>query len=183
MIGVSGGCSSEELHRFRQNGVAHHLAKPVPKEDLYQVLQQVYRRKQNQKEKKDVISTVKNNHRMQEDLHPIDFSFIDETFQGQTDRLVKLLELMQIEFSTSKTLMFDALEEKELQQYRDVKHKLLPSLTYLQVDAMRDLLEEIRNALALDSAAFEFDAFKGSLAYYFESIQAGLQQKLHALKA
>lgn len=77
---------------------------------------------------------------MAEQLHPIDFTFLETTFKDQPERLKKLLSLMSREFSTSEEVIMQALQHKKVQEYRDCKHKLLPSLNYLQLHEMRDLL-------------------------------------------
>ena len=119
---------------------------------------------------------------MAEDLYPIDFSFLETTFKDQPDRLKKLLTLMAKEFSTSEETMIAALQDKKVQQYRDIKHKLLPSLNYLQLGEMRDLLEDIKQDIMADTQGFSLDKYEDTLRYFFRSMQVATQQKLATLE-
>lgn len=182
VIALSGEYDDGQLTALLQLGVRHHLLKPLEPEQLKSVLLQ-YRTVTltGQEEKNDVISIPNESSLMDKELYPIDFSFLETTFKDQPDRLMKLLQLMQKEFSSSKMLMFEALAEKETGQFRDVKHKLLPSLNYLQMAPMRDLLEEIKADILANEEAFDFDNYKDKLDHFYTSIQVGIKNKLTSL--
>lgn len=75
-----------------------------------------------------------------------------------------------------------ALQHKKVQEYRDCKHKLLPSLNYLQLHEMRDLLEDIKQDIMEDTAGFSLEKYADRLRYYFRSMQEATREKLASLE-
>jgi flagellar biosynthesis/type III secretory pathway chaperone len=115
---------------------------------------------------------------MQLPAFEVDFTFLDETFQNQPDRLKKLLELMHKEFNLSRDTIINSLTTQDVTVFREAKHKLMPSLNYLKVDGLRDILEDIKAQLLTDPASFQIDKYDASLRHYFNTILDALQQKL-----
>lgn len=119
---------------------------------------------------------------MPNSMYPIDFSFLEHTFRDQPARLVKLLELMEREFSHCQWQMSEYLREGNIDAFRDLKHKLLPSLNYLQMDEFRDLLETIKQAYLDDPESFDPEKYTEEMDSFFEIILQGVSQKLMALR-
>lgn len=183
IIALSGAYENGQVTSLKKNAVHHHLMKPVDPQELKKVLLQYATSQQEGSAKKPVISSSNDKSFMTEELHPIDFTFLETTFQDQPERLKKLIKLMLEEFASSRKLMVAALAQKRTQDFRDVKHKLLPSLNYLQMDSMRDLLEEIKESLLTDEVEFDFQLYRDQLDFFYLSIQEGLQHKLAEITA
>lgn len=113
----------------------------------------------------------------------VDFTFLESTFFNQPDRLKKLLELMHKEFSLSREAIVSSLSGQDTDVFRETKHKLMPSLNYLKVDGLRDMLEEIKAKLLTDPTAFQFAEYEVMLHHYFDTILTSLQHKLHTMEA
>ena len=112
----------------------------------------------------------------------VDFSFLESTFHNQPDRLMLLLELMESEFSISRNNILESLAQGEVDRYRDAKHKLLPSLNYLQVVGMKDLLEDIKSHIMERPESFRLEDYEPALQHYYTTIISALQEKLLSMR-
>lgn len=112
----------------------------------------------------------------------VDFTFLDDTFQDDPNRLLRLLEMIHIELENSEGLMMDALRTRNEQAYRDIKHKLLPSLTYLKIPGMKDVLEDARNGLMENPDTFDSECYVQAIARYYAGMKEAVLGRIAAMK-
>ncbi len=74
-----------------------------------------------------------------------DLDYLRKTFANQKDQYYNLLVLMVKEYEISKEAISESIEQHDLERYRQVKHKLQPSTSYLRMSDFTRLLEEVKN--------------------------------------
>jgi hypothetical protein len=120
-------------------------------------------------------------HTTPEDI-TVDFTFLDETFQDDPDRLLNLLEMIHTELESSEDLMMDALRTRNELAYRDIKHKLLPSLTYLKIPGMKDVLEEAKAGLMEHPDTFDSERYAQAIGRYYAGMKQAVLRRIAAMK-
>lgn len=115
---------------------------------------------------------------MPEDSVDIDFSYLRMTFENQPARYQMLIEMMLEEFRIARKKIFTSLAEKDEQTYRDTKHKLMPSLSYIQLTPFKELLETIKGDLIENRKTFTLERYENILHYYLDRLVEQTEEEL-----
>ncbi len=110
-----------------------------------------------------------------------DLNYLKQTFADQQDRYHNLIGLMVNEFILSKEGIARAIAEGDVMSYRQIKHKLQPSVSYLGMPDFTRVMEEIK--LRFD--CIDNDEMKDTrlrMFFYFDKIIKALQQELQSLE-
>lgn len=108
----------------------------------------------------------------------IDFSYLRSTFETQPDRYHLLIEMMLSEFEAARDKIFSSLLERDEQTYRDTKHKLMPSLSYIQLTSFKELLEDIKMDLIENRDTFTLERYEDILHYYLDALVEQTREEL-----
>ncbi len=111
-----------------------------------------------------------------------DLNYLKQTFADQQDRYHNLIGLMVNEFILSKEGIDHAIAEGDVMSYRQIKHKLQPSVSYLGMPDFTRVMEEVK----LHFEHIDKEEMKDTrlrLFLYFDKIIAALQQELKSLEA
>lgn len=100
----------------------------------------------------------------------VDFTYLRETFASQPERYILLLEMMVKEFTHAREVILDSLSKGDEQTFRDTKHKLMPSLSYVQLTGLQELLEEVKTELIEQKRAFQLEPYNALLRYYLDGL-------------
>gem|GEM_PF-3021952 len=110
-----------------------------------------------------------------------DLDYLKQTFADQEDRYHNLIHLMLKEFILSKEGIARAIAEGDVMSYRQIKHKLQPSTSYLRMPNFTQVMEGVK--LHFDNIdKEEMKEIRLKLFYYFDKIIDALQQELQRLE-
>lgn len=110
-----------------------------------------------------------------------DLNYLKQTFADQEDRYHNLIDLMLKEFTLSKEGIARAIAEGDVMSYRQIKHKLQPSTSYLRMPNFTQVMEKVKLHFEnIDKE--EMKETRLSLFHYFDKIIEALQQELQRLE-
>jgi len=108
----------------------------------------------------------------------IQFGYLRSTFETQPERYHLLIEMMLSEFELARDKIFSSLLQKDEQTFRDTKHKLMPSLSYIQLTPFQELLEAIKTDLIENRETFSLERYEDILHYYLDALVEQTREEL-----
>lgn len=116
---------------------------------------------------------------LDEKMESVSFDYLRETFDGQDERYRDLLGMMQSEFAAVKKEIEQALEQHDLERFREFKHKIQPSANYLQLNDLVQIMEQVKLKFhELDQS--DNKRLANKMMRYFDSVLSALHNELNA---
>ncbi len=110
-----------------------------------------------------------------------DLNYLKETFADQHERYQNLISLMVKELILSKEGIARAIDEHDVMSYRQIKHKLQPSTSYLRMPDFTRVMEDVKTHFdRIDEE--EMQDTKLRMFLYFDKIIEALQGELQRLE-
>ncbi len=110
-----------------------------------------------------------------------DLNYLKETFADQRERYQNLISLMVKELILSKEGIARAIDEHDVMSYRQIKHKLQPSTSYLRMPDFTRVMEDVKLRFDLIDKE-EMQDTKLRMFLYFDKIIEALQGELQRLE-